>query len=148
MTTPFFYYFMHNLALVMSDTGAMVLSDVISGVNWAYSSYQSSGKPGVVIMSLDSGYSTALNSAVSTAIAGGLHFAIAAGNYNANAANYSPASVAAANVVGAVDSSNAKASFSNYGAFLDVWALGVNVVSAWIGSTTATATASGTSMAA
>jgi len=40
-----------------------------------------------------------------------------------------------------------KASFSNYGALVDVWALGVNVVSTWITSTTSTATLSGTSMA-
>ncbi|KAF8597650.1 subtilisin-like protein [Ceratobasidium sp. AG-I] len=133
---------------VSSDTGAIVLSDIISGVNYAYSRYQSSGKPGVAIMSIDSSYSTALNSAVMNAINGGLHFVAAAGNYNANAISYSPASVGTANTVGAVDSSNAKASFSNYGAVLDVWALGVNVVSAWIGSTTATATGSGTSMAA
>ncbi|CCO33170.1 Alkaline protease 1 Short=ALP [Rhizoctonia solani AG-1 IB] len=43
--------------------------------------------------------------------------------------------------------SNRKASFSNYGSPLDVWALGVNVRSAWIGSNSAVNTISGTSMA-
>ena len=139
---------MHNFVLVLSDTGSGTLSDIVSGINYAYNSYQSSGKPGVATMSVGGSYSSAVNTAVSNAVAGGLHFVVSAGNNNANAANYSPASVAAANVVGAVDSSNVKAPFSNYGAVLDVWALGVNVVSAWIGSTTATVTASGTSMAA
>jgi len=45
----------------------------------------------------------------------GVHFTIAAGNSNVDAANTSPARVAAANTVGAIDSSNVKASFSNYG---------------------------------
>ena len=84
---------------------------------------------------------------MSNAIAGGLHFAIAAGNSNVDAGSTSPARVAAANTVGAVDSSNRKASFSNYGSVVDVWALGVNVLSAWIGGTTRTNTISGTSMA-
>ncbi|KAG9077952.1 subtilisin-like serine protease, partial [Ceratobasidium sp. UAMH 11750] len=43
--------------------------------------------------------------------------------------------------------SNKKASFSNYGPVLDVWALGVDVKSAWIGSPDASNTISGTSMA-
>jgi hypothetical protein len=98
-------------------------------------------------MSLGGSANTALDSAISSAISSGVHFSIAAGNSNVDAANTSPARVAAANTVGAVDSSNRKASFSNYGSVLDVWALGVNVLSAWIGSTTATNTISGTSMA-
>ncbi|KAF8761878.1 peptidase [Rhizoctonia solani] len=90
---------------------------------------------------------SALDSAITTAIGKGIHFTVAAGNSNVDAANTSPARVAAANTIGAVDSSNRKASFSNYGRVLDAWALGVNVLSAWIGSTTATNTISGTSMA-
>ncbi|KAF8597653.1 subtilisin-like protein [Ceratobasidium sp. AG-I] len=132
---------------VLSDAGSGAYSDIISGVNYAYSSYKSSGKPSVATMSLGGSANTALDSAISTAISGGLHFTIAAGNSNVDAANTSPARVAAANTVGAVTSANAKASFSNYGSVLDVWALGVNVLSAWIGSTTATNTISGTSMA-
>lgn len=50
--------------------------------------------------------------------------------------------------VGAITSDNVKASFSNYGAVLDFWYLGVSVTSAWIGSEQATNTLSGTSMAA
>lgn len=98
-------------------------------------------------MSLGGSANTAVDSAVSTAISGGLHFTIAAGNSNVDASTTSPARVAAANTVGAIDSANKKASFSNYGSVVDIQALGVNVKSAWIGSTTATNTISGTSMA-
>ncbi|KAG9120599.1 subtilisin-like serine protease [Ceratobasidium sp. 392] len=132
---------------VLSDSGSGSNSDVISGVNYAYNAFKSSGRPSVATMSLGGSAYTALDTAVNTAISGGLHFTIAAGNSNVDASTTSPARVAAANTVGAVDSSNKKASFSNYGSILDVWAPGVNILSAWIGSTTATNTISGTSMA-
>ncbi|QRV89190.1 cuticle-degrading protease [Ceratobasidium sp. AG-Ba] len=130
---------------VLSDAGSGAYSDIIAGVNWVVSNKGSS--PAVATMSLGGSANSALDSAISSAISQGVHFSIAAGNSNVDAANTSPARVAAANTVGAVDSSNRKASFSNYGSILDVWALGVNVLSAWIGSTTATNTISGTSMA-
>ncbi|KAG9080127.1 subtilisin-like serine protease [Ceratobasidium sp. 370] len=130
---------------VLSDAGSGAYSDIIAGVNWVVSNKGSS--PAVATMSLGGSANTALDSAISSAISAGVHFSIAAGNSNVDAASTSPARVAAANTVGAVDSSNRKASFSNYGSVLDVWALGVNVLSAWIGSTTATNTISGTSMA-
>lgn len=65
----------------------------------------------------------------------------------ANAANYSPASAPNAITVGAIQSDDTRASFSNYGSVLDIFAPGVNVLSTWIGSTTATNVLSGTSMA-
>lgn len=118
---------------VLSDSGSGSNADVISGINYAYNAFKSSGRPSVATMSLGGGANTAVDSAVSNAIAGGLHFSIAAGNDNVDASTTSPARVAAANTVGAIDSSNKKASFSNYGSILDIWALGVNVKSAWIG---------------
>ncbi|EUC54894.1 peptidase S8 family protein, partial [Rhizoctonia solani AG-3 Rhs1AP] len=119
---------------VCSDSGSCATSDIVSGVNYAYSQFKSNGKPSVATMSLGGSASTAIDSAVSTAITGGLHFTIAAGNSNVDASTTSPARVAAANTIGAVDSSNAKASFSNYGSVLDVWAPGVNILSAYIAS--------------
>ncbi|KAF9520491.1 hypothetical protein BS47DRAFT_1311408 [Hydnum rufescens UP504] len=133
---------------VLSDAGSGWTSDVISGVNFAYVRARASRRPSVVNMSLGGGLSTALNAAVSNAISGGLHFTIAAGNSNVDARITSPASVSTANTVGAIDSKNAKAYFSNYGAILDVWAPGVSILSAYIGAPTATAVLSGTSMAA
>ncbi|QRW16752.1 subtilisin-like protease 8 [Rhizoctonia solani] len=133
---------------VCSDAGQCASSNIIAGVNFVASRSASSGRPSVAIMSLGGPGDSAIDSAVSNAIGRGIHFSVAAGNSNVNAGSTSPARVAAANTVGAVDSSNRKASFSNYGAVLDVWALGVNVRSAWIGSNSAVNTISGTSMAA
>ncbi|CAE6435194.1 unnamed protein product [Rhizoctonia solani] len=132
---------------VCSDAGSCATSDIVSGVNYAYNQFKSNAKPSVATMSLGGSASTAIDSAVSTAISGGLHFTIAAGNSNVDASSTSPARVAVANTIGAIDSSNAKASFSNYGSVVDVWAPGVSILSAYIGSTTATARLSGTSMA-
>jgi subtilisin family serine protease len=82
---------------------------------------------------------------VAAGVAAGLFFGIAAGNSNDDAKYYSPASEPSACTVGATDSSDARASFSNYGAGVDVFAPGVQILSTWIGGTTNTI--SGTSMA-
>jgi subtilisin family serine protease len=78
-------------------------------------------------------------------VASGVFFALAAGNSASNAANYSPASEPSACTVGASDISDVSASFSNYGALVDVYAPGVDVTSAW--NDGGINTISGTSMA-
>jgi subtilisin family serine protease len=98
-------------------------------------------------MSLGGGASSALDNAVANAVAAGVTFVVAAGNSNANACNYSPARAPSAITVGATTSSDARASYSNYGSCLDIFAPGSSIKSAWYTSTTATNTISGTSMA-
>ncbi|KAH7326858.1 putative subtilisin-like serine protease [Rhizoctonia solani] len=132
---------------VCSDAGRCAASDIIAGINFAVTRAASSGRPSIVTMSLGLPPTTSLDNAVTSAMGRGIHFTVAAGNENQNAANVSPARVTGAITVGAVDSANRKASFSNYGSVLDIWALGVNVRSAWIGSNSAVNTISGTSMA-
>jgi len=85
---------------------------------------------------------------VAGAIGDGVTFAIAAGNSGANACNSSPARVASAITVGATDKTDTKASWSNYGSCVDMFAPGVGITSAWKNSNSATKTISGTSMAA
>jgi len=72
---------------------------------------------------------------------------VAAGNSNVNAANTSPARVASAITVGAIGNTDAKASFSNYGAIVDIWAPGVSITSAGYTGTSSTIVYSGTSQA-
>src|SRR5215510_5262554 len=98
-------------------------------------------------MSLGGGVSTALDTAVNNSINSGVTYAIAAGNSNANAANQSPARVAAAITVGSSTMSDARSSFSNFGSVVDIFAPGSSILSASNASNTATATLSGTSMA-
>ncbi|KAJ3488940.1 hypothetical protein NLI96_g2489 [Meripilus lineatus] len=132
---------------VLSDSGSGSLADVISGLNYALTSAAASGRPSVASLSLGGSASSSLDSAVASLTASGVHVTVAAGNSNTDAANTSPARAPSANTIGASTIADARASFSNYGAVVDVFAPGQNVISSWIGSTTATNNISGTSMA-
>jgi subtilisin family serine protease len=133
---------------VLNASGSGSTSGVVGGMDWVASDGRTRAgcSRGVVVnMSLGGGLSTAINNAASGITNAGLFLAVAAGNEGQNAANVSPASTASACTVGATDINDRTASFSNFGAVLDVYAPGVNVLSTWIGSTTRSI--SGTSMA-
>lgn len=130
---------------VLDCSGNGTTSGVIAGVDWVTANHIN---PAVANMSLGGGVQTSLDSAVRNSINSGVTYTIAAGNSNIDADNASPARVREALTIGAVDSGDTRASFSNYGLAVDLFAPGVDVTSAWIGSDTATNTISGTSMAA
>ena len=132
---------------VLGCGGSGSNSGVIAGIDWVTGDHQA-GQPAVANMSLGGGASTATDNAVNRSIADGVTYAIAAGNSNGNACNTSPARVPNALTVGATTSTDARASFSNYGSCLDLFAPGASITSAWITSNSATATIGGTSMAA
>jgi subtilisin family serine protease len=77
----------------------------------------------------------------------GVVFAVSAGNFAGDACTQSPANAPSALTTGASNITDAKASFSNFGPCVDIFAPGENITSAWIGSSSATNTISGTSMA-
>ena len=129
---------------VLSCSGSGTTAGVIAGVNWVTAN---AVKPAVANMSLGGGVSTALDNAVANSIASGITYAVAAGNSNTNASSSSPARVASAITVGATTSTDARASYSNYGSVLDIFAPGSSITSAWYTSSSATNTISGTSMA-
>jgi subtilisin family serine protease len=134
---------------VLSASGSGSTSGVVAGMNYVVSNAPSRSCPsGVVVnMSLGGGFSSAINSAAAAITNAGHFLAVAAGNSAANAANYSPASAPSAATVGATTSSDAVASYSNYGALVDIFAPGSAITSTYIGGTSATASLSGTSMA-
>ncbi|MFF3289642.1 S8 family peptidase [Streptomyces sp. NPDC003023] len=136
---------------VLDCDGSGTTAGVIAGVDWVTAHAQ---KPAVANMSLGGSASASLDDAVKRSIASGVSYSLAAGNglpilgIPANACNYSPARVPEAITVGATDSADRRASFSNYGTCLDLFAPGVDITSAWKDNDTATSTISGTSMAA
>lgn len=135
---------------VLSDDGAGSTSKLISGIEWTIAHALSSGggpNKSVVNMSLGGGFSNAVNRAVEIATAHGLTFVVAAGNYGNDARNYSPASSPDAITVGATQQGDGRASYSNYGSVVDVFAPGSQIVSTWYTSDSAVHTLSGTSMA-
>lgn len=134
---------------VLNASGSGATSGIIAGINWLVSDAQGKSRIGraVANMSLGGSYSASLNNAVAAAVSSGIPFIVAAGNSNANAANFSPASTFSAITVGATDGTDARASYSNFGSNLDVFAPGSSITSAWIGSNLSRNTISGTSMA-
>ncbi|KAG9086218.1 serine protease, partial [Ceratobasidium sp. 392] len=147
---------------VLGSNGSGSMSDVVAGVAYASKAaqdkaikaikeYRATGKTShkgsVANMSLGGGKSPSLDRAVNAAVKNGMHFAVAAGNDNKDACNYSPAAAELAVTVGASTLSDDRAYFSNHGSCVDIFAPGLNILSTWIGSKTATNVISGTSMA-
>jgi subtilisin family serine protease len=128
---------------VLDCSGNGTWSGVIAGLDWVVADHAATA-PAVANMSLGGGVSATVDAAVQRVITDGVTVAVAAGNSSTNACNTSPARVAGALTVGATDSSDRRASFSNYGSCLDLFAPGVAITSDWL---TGTNTISGTSMA-
>ena len=81
-------------------------------------------------------------------LSAGITTVVAAGNDNSDACNVSPARVPGVITVGASTQTDERASFSNYGNCVDLFAPGTNIVSDWYSSPTATSISSGTSESA
>jgi aqualysin 1 len=129
---------------VLDCGGSGSYDGVIAGIDWVTANRI---LPAVANMSLGGGASQAVDDAVTASVASGVVYAIAAGNSSADACGYSPARTPNAITVGATESNDGRASYSNYGTCLDIFAPGSAVTSAWNSSDTATNTISGTSMA-
>ncbi|KAG5636055.1 hypothetical protein H0H81_009252 [Sphagnurus paluster] len=118
----------------------------IDGLNWVASTVRASGRPSIASLSLGGNVSQALDDAATSLVNMGIHVTAAAGNDNIDAQNTSPARAQGVVTVGSSNINDARSSFSNYGAVVDFFAPGENIISAGKDSNTATATYSGTSM--
>ena len=131
---------------VLDCAGSGYNSSVIAGLNWIAGNYVP-GEAAVVNMSLGGPTSSALDEAVENLISRGITVVVAAGNDNVDACNYSPARTPAAITVGATNTDDSRASYSNFGSCLDIFAPGTSIPSTWLG-VNYYAFLSGTSMAA
>jgi subtilisin family serine protease len=130
---------------VLSDNGSGSFSNIINGLDWVRAN--KSG-PSVVNMSLGaSGTSTTLNTAVKNLFNAGVPVIVAAGNSSDDASKFTPANAPDAFAVGATTSTDARASFSNFGTTVKLFAPGSGIRSAVPTSNISTALYSGTSMA-
>jgi subtilisin family serine protease len=129
---------------VLDCKGTGSYAQIIAGIDWVTAH---AAKPAVANMSLGGTTSKALDDAVNRSIAKGITYAVAAGNDHRNACKQSPADTPNAITVGATDNTDTRASFSNSGSCLDIFAPGVRIESASNAGNTATKVMSGTSMA-
>ena len=127
---------------VLSCAGLGLTSDVIAGVDWVAANHAS---PAVANMSLGGGKSSALDQAVTSLSNSGVFLAVAAGNDNVDACTESPSGAPSVFTVAASDKTDAKASYSNWGTCVEVYAPGSSIKSTFLAGTTMTL--SGTSMA-
>ena len=140
--------------------GGGYTSDIADGIVWA-SGGSVSGVPAnqnpaeVINLSLGGQGScgSATQNAINGAVSRGTTVVVAAGNSNQNVSGVTPANCSNVIAVAATDQNGARASFSNYGAGIDVSAPGVGIMSTLNSGTNAPGSESyasynGTSMAA
>lgn len=131
---------------VLDCAGSGYWSWIIAGIDYVTAAHIP-GTSAVANMSLGGGANASADTAIKNSIAKGVTYVVAAGNSSADACKYSPARVAEAITVGATDKTDTKASFSNWGSCIDLFAPGVGITSTWFNSDTDTNTLNGTSMA-
>lgn len=121
---------------------------VLQGLEWIATDHDA-GEPAVVNMSIvANGIDPAVDAIIASLTAEGVVFVAAAGNGNFFACDFTPGRVGSAITVGATAIDDNRASFSNYGNCIDLFAPGQDITTDFISSDTSTALVSGTSFAA
>ncbi|QDQ15251.1 S8 family peptidase [Streptomyces spectabilis] len=131
---------------VLNCQGSATTAGVVAGVDWVTAQ---KARPAVANMSIGGQGSDVLDNAVRNSIRSGVTYAVSAGSEGSStgACSTSPARLPEAVTVGASDRADRRASSSNYGPCVSLFAPGVQIPSAWKDSDTSTNTISGTSMA-
>ncbi|KAG6042931.1 hypothetical protein E4U39_005229 [Claviceps sp. Clav50 group G5] len=135
---------------VLNSKGEGPNSGILAGLQFVLQDVARKNLTGRAVMnlSLGGGFSQAMNHALQNVVKAGIVCVAAAGNDDKDATNMSPASAPNAITVGAINArTDTKASFSNFGASVDIYAPGVNVLSVGHLSDNDTRILSGTSMA-
>ncbi|KAK9434760.1 subtilisin-like protease PR1B [Metarhizium brunneum] len=132
----------------LDDQGSGTTSNVIAAMDFVAKDAKTRGCPkgAMANMSLGGGYSAAVNKAAASLVASGVFVSVAAGGSGTDAKNTSPASEPTVCTVGASTEKDERASYSNYGPVVDIFAPGVSILSTWLNG--ASNTLSGSSMSA
>ena len=130
---------------VFPCSGTTTLSTILAGIDWVTAHHRS---PAVANLSLGAAAAPILDTAVERSIRSGVTYVVAAGNNGGDACAMSPGKLPDVINVGASDASDSRASWSNYGSCVHMFAPGVSVGSADYYSDVALASWNGTSVAA
>lgn len=130
---------------VLGCDGRGKVSDALAGLTWVTTNHKS---PAVVNMSFGSVGSIIFDTTLLLASALGITFVVSAGNDNTDACQQSPSRIPDVLTVAASTKLDARASFSNYGDCVDLFAPGVGIHSASFSDDNSFTMKSGTSMAA
>jgi len=141
---------------VLDCTGHGTSTDLITAIDWITQDHTALPIPAVANLSITTDAVpwsfTAIEDAIYNSIGSGVTWILAAGNHGDVVANYSPARMQAAITVGAsytyAGAYDMRASFSNTGPEIDLYAPGVGITSAWGASDVSVIECTGTSMAA
>jgi len=131
---------------VLGCTGSGSTSGILRAINWVIANHPA-GVAGVANMSLGGGKNLSFNAAIASLVDRGITTVVAAGNSRTDACTASPASAPEAITVGATDRFDNRASFSNFGECVDIFAPGVSIPSADARNFAVPVALSGTSMA-
>lgn len=118
----------------LDDSGSGSYSNVIAAMDFVAKDYKTRGCPkgAMANISLGGGFSAAVNKAAAALVSTGVFVSVAAGGDNTDAKNTSPASEPTVCTVGASTERDERASYSNYGAIIDIFAPGGNILSTWL----------------
>src|SRR5450432_1360471 len=130
---------------VFPCSGTSTLSTILAGVDWVTANHKS---PAVANLSLGAAAAPILDTAVERSIRSGVTYVTAGGNNDGDACAMSPGKLKDVINVGATDASDTRASWSNWGSCITMFAPGVSVASADYYSDVALASWNGTSMSA
>jgi len=120
-------------------------ANTLGGLDWIA---RKAEKPALTTMSLGSfGNSMSAKRALEKVVASGVAVFVSAGNNNLDACRKTYAFIDSSITVGASAEQDERASFSNYGSCVDIWAPGTNIPSAGHRDDTSMRKMSGTSMA-
>ena len=132
---------------VAQCSGTVYWSQFIAGLEWV-AAHHPDGVPAVLNASIYGSASDSLDAAIRSVVADGVVVVVAAGNTQADACNYSPGREPQALTVAATKNDDTQASFTGFGSCVDVYAPGVDILSASTTTNSSSTRRSGTSMAA
>jgi len=143
---------------VLGCNGTGATSSIVAGLDWVIANANPAYdpetnpdaipvRPSVVNVSIGSSASQAFDAAIQRVTDANITVVVAAANADRDACSVSPSRVLDAITVGAVMPDDTRASFSNYGSCLDLFAPGWQTMSAWYFDDDELNTISGTSMA-